>query len=76
MVAITHDQRVARLLALEWGVTPFVIDECSDVEELWSCSLATAREAGLVDAGDRVVITAGTHVNTPGSTNVIKVDVA
>ena len=29
-----------------------------------------------VEKGDRVVITAGTAVNIPGSTNVIKVDVA
>ena len=35
-----------------------------------------AGEAGLVEVGDRVVITAGTAVNIPGSTNVIKVDVA
>jgi pyruvate kinase len=35
-----------------------------------------ARSAGLVDSGDRVVITAGTAVNIPGSTNVIKVDIA
>ena len=34
------------------------------------------REAGIGDAGDRVVITAGTAVNIPGSTNVIKVDIA
>jgi pyruvate kinase len=35
-----------------------------------------AKEAGVVEAGDTVVITAGTAVNIPGSTNVIKVDVA
>jgi pyruvate kinase len=35
-----------------------------------------AREAGYIEEGDRVVITAGTQVNLPGSTNVIKVDVA
>ncbi|MGH2999856.1 MAG: pyruvate kinase alpha/beta domain-containing protein [Gaiellaceae bacterium] len=35
-----------------------------------------ARDAGLVQPGDRVVITAGTAVNIPGSTNVIKVDIA
>ena len=33
-------------------------------------------ESGLVSEGDTVVITAGTAVNIPGSTNVIKVDVA
>jgi pyruvate kinase len=38
--------------------------------------VAAAREAGFLEAGDRVVITAGTAVNIPGSTNVIKVDVA
>jgi pyruvate kinase len=74
VVAITHDQHIARRLALEWGVTPLVIEECQDVEELWSRALEAAREAGLVRTGDRVVITAGTHVNVPGSTNVIKVD--
>jgi pyruvate kinase len=76
VVAITHDDRVARQLALEWGVVPLVIDECDDVEQLWSQSLIATRGAELLDAGDRVVITAGTNVNVPGSTNVIKVDVA
>jgi pyruvate kinase len=76
VVAITHDDGVARRLALEWGVVPLVIGTCSDVEQLWSSSLTAARGAGLLEAGDRVVITAGTHVNVPGSTNVIKVDVA
>jgi len=76
IVAITHDEHVARRLALEWGVVPLVIASCDDVEELWSRSLVAAREAGLLDPGDRVVITAGTLVNVPGSTNVIKVDVA
>jgi pyruvate kinase len=63
-------------MALEWGVTPLAIPEGSDVEDLWNRSIAAARNAGLVDVGDRVVITAGTAVNIPGSTNVIKVDIA
>ena len=32
--------------------------------------------AHLVDPGDRMVITAGTSVNIPGTTNLIKVDIA
>ena len=48
----------------------------TDVEELWSVSIAAARDAGIVEPGDRVILTAGTAVNIPGSTNVIKVDVA
>ena len=76
IVALTHQDWAMRQLALEWGVTPLLIKECSDVEELWNVSISAAREAGLVDSGDRVVITAGTAVNIPGSTNVIKVDIA
>jgi pyruvate kinase len=76
IVALTHKSESLRHLALEWGVTPVSISETSDVEDLWSRSVVAAREAGVVAPGDRVVITAGTAVNIPGSTNVIKVDVA
>jgi pyruvate kinase len=76
IVALTHKQYSLRHMAIEWGVTPLFIPETDDVEELWSISLEAAREAGVVAAGDRVVITAGTAVNIPGSTNVIKLDVA
>jgi pyruvate kinase len=63
-------------MAIEWGVTPVGIPETGDVEDLWGRSIAAARDAGVVMPGDRVVTTAGTAVNIPGSTNVIKVDVA
>ncbi len=76
IVALTHMDWALRQLALEWGVTPMLIPQCDDVEDLWNRSIEAARDAGLVDAGDRVVITAGTAVNIPGSTNVIKVDIA
>jgi pyruvate kinase len=76
IVALTHMDWAMRQLALEWGVTPLLISESPDVEDLWTRSIDAAREAGLVQPGDRVVITAGTAVNIPGSTNVIKVDIA
>jgi len=76
IVALTHISWAQRQMALEWGVTPLHIPEAPDVEELWDVSVSAAREAGLIEPGDRVVITAGTAVNIPGSTNVIKVDIA
>ncbi|HET7572534.1 MAG TPA: pyruvate kinase [Gaiellaceae bacterium] len=76
IVALTHVDWAMRQLALEWGVTPLLISEKADVEDLWASAVAAARGAGLVQPGDRVVITAGTAVNIPGSTNVIKVDIA
>ena len=76
VVALTHVQASLQHMAIEWGVTPLEIPEVTDVEELWRISIDTARDAGIVEPGDRVVLTAGTAVNIPGSTNVIKVDVA
>jgi pyruvate kinase len=75
IVALTHVDWAMRQLALEWGVTPLQISETSDVEELWRLAVEAAREAGIIENGDSVVITAGTAVNIPGTTNVIKVDV-
>jgi pyruvate kinase len=76
IVAFTHMDWAMRQLALEWGVTPILIAEQPDVEKLWDASIQAARDAGFIEPGDRVVITAGTAVNIPGSTNVIKVDIA
>jgi pyruvate kinase len=76
IIAATPSRTAVSQLALEWGVWPVYVPECADVEELWARSLEAARETGIVVAGDLVVITAGTAVNTPGTTNLIKVDYA
>ena len=76
IVALTHVVTSLQHMAIEWGVTPLEIPESTDVDDLWRQSIETARDAGIVDTGDRVVLTAGTAVNIPGSTNVIKVDAA
>jgi pyruvate kinase len=54
-------------------VTPILIPECDDVDALLWRSLQAARASGLVSEGGRVVITAGTAVNLPGTTDLIKV---
>lgn len=76
IVALTHKRWSVHQMAIEWGVTPIWIPEARNVEDLWTRSIEAAKTAGLVEQGDTVVITAGTAVNIPGSTNVIKVDVA
>ena len=51
IVALTHVDWAIRQMALEWGVTPLLIPECQDVEDLWSRSIGAARDAGLVSRG-------------------------
>jgi pyruvate kinase len=76
IIAVTHRRQAVQQLALEWGVVAAEIEEAKNVEDLWSRALDAARETGLVNPGDRIVITAGTAVNVPGTTNVIKVETA
>ena len=76
IIGLTHHEYALQHMALEWGVTPVSIPEAPDVEELWTTSLEAAVGTGIVEKGDRVVLTAGTAVNIPGSTNVIKVEIA
>ncbi len=76
ILGLTHLPHSRQKMALEWGVTPLAITEAADVDELWKASIAAALASGLVEKGDTVVITAGTAVNMPGTTNVIKVEVA
>ena len=75
VVGLTHKRWSVQQMAIEWGVTPIWIPEAKNVEDLWARSIDAAKASGLVEPGDTVVITAGTAVNIPGSTNVIKVDV-
>jgi pyruvate kinase len=76
IIAVSHRLEALQQMAIEWGVIPSQIEECRDVEHLWAASLEAARRSGIVAAGDRVVITAGTAVNAPGTTNLIKVETA
>ena len=76
IVGLTHNRFALQQMALEWGVIPVLLPEAENVQELWDQAIAAARDAGLVDPGDRMVITAGTSVNIPGTTNLIKVDIA
>jgi pyruvate kinase len=76
ILGLTHRTEALQQMALEWGVTPIRIDEAANVGDLWRSALEAACATGLVEPGDRVVVTAGTAVNIPGSTNVIKVEIA
>jgi pyruvate kinase len=72
VIGLSHHQHALQHMALEWGVTPVRMPEAADVEELWTSSLEAGRRTGLLDEGDLVVLTAGTAVNIPGTTDVIK----
>jgi len=75
IIACTPDPMVRRQLKLNWGIVPLLTQEESDTTELFSHAVESAQEAGCVNEGDLVVLTAGVPVGHSGTTNMLKVHV-
>ncbi len=73
ILAATSNDYAERQMILSWGVHPLRVGFPADTDEMIENAVGAAVEAGLVHEGDLVVITAGTPVGIPGSTNLIKV---
>jgi pyruvate kinase len=73
IIALTHEQRVANQLTLEWGVRPGIVELADSVEDMIEGALVAAKELGGLPDGARVVLTAGRRTGTPGATNLIMV---
>lgn len=73
LVVTTHNDRVARKLALAWGVNPILTKKVEETDQLIDNSVSEALKNGYIKEGDLVVLTAGIPAATPGSTNMIKV---
>lgn len=59
---------------MSWGVTPLVINEETSTDALFEHAVDAAKATGLVEPGDKVVITAGVPLGVSGNTNLMKVD--
>lgn len=75
IVGCTTDEKVCRQLNLSWGVTPLLVAEQKDTDELFEHAVDAAQKAGVVTDGDLVVITAGVPLGISGTTNLLKVHV-
>ncbi len=69
--ALCEDERVARQLALEWGVVPTLFADSADTDALLDMAMQVSADLGGLDPGDAVVITAGRTVGASGATNLI-----
>jgi len=64
---------LTRQLALEWAVVPIVIEGATSTEDLWRRTVDAIRASGLAAAGERVVLSGGTRLNRPGTTDHVVV---
>jgi len=73
IVAVTPSPMVQRQLCLYWGVYPLLAKRTANTDEMLADAVTAAREHGLVEAGDLVVVTGGAAGSMPGTTNLIQV---
>jgi pyruvate kinase len=74
ILTLTDVERTYRQLALVWGVVPELVPHCDTYDEMVHHALAGVRRRGLGAKGDRVIVTAGVPFDTPGATNLMKVE--
>ncbi len=74
IIALCTDEAVQRRLSMVWGVKPFLITEETSSDEILAAAMQKIQKFGLVNTGDRVVITAGVPIGVAGTTNLIKVE--
>jgi pyruvate kinase len=75
VVAVTPDRTTLFRLMLVWGVVPMQVPEFNTTDEMVRVMVRAAREVGIVDWGDPVVLMAGIPFGGGGETNMLKVHV-
>ncbi|MBQ7867342.1 MAG: pyruvate kinase [Clostridia bacterium] len=75
IICCTTDETVCRQLNLSWGVTPLMIDEIDNTDDLFEQAVQAGEKAGLLHDGELVVMTAGVPLGVSGTTNLMKVHV-
>jgi pyruvate kinase len=73
VLAFTPDPRVRSQLALVWGVETFLEPAPADTDEMTAHVDRAMLELGRAEAGDAVVVVAGTPPGTEASTNTLRV---
>jgi pyruvate kinase len=73
LLACTPDSRVHSQLALSWGVQSVEVPSVKHTDDMFRQVDSALLSVGAAEAGDYVVVVAGTPANTPGSTNTLRV---
>ena len=75
IIACAPVERVVRQLCLSWGITPLLIEEVTDTDELFERAVDAGIDAGLLHKDDLIVMTAGVPLGISGTTNLMRVHV-
>jgi pyruvate kinase len=74
VVAATPQVSTARRCSLYWGVMPILVEESTSTDAMIAAVEQVCRQQQLAQPGDTIVVTAGTPIGRPGTTNMMKVE--
>jgi pyruvate kinase len=75
IIAATPLPETARCCSLYWGVVPVLVGPAASTDEQIELIDRQLRDRGLLNPGEKVVITAGTPIDERGTTNMMKLHV-
>ena len=74
VLALTDSERTYRQLSLVWGVIPHLVGHVASYEAMMEEARRAIADRGIAEPGDRIVVTAGVPFDTPGTTNLLRVE--
>ncbi|MCH8239277.1 MAG: pyruvate kinase [Proteobacteria bacterium] len=73
VIALTPSAATGRRLALVWGLHCVLTDDAKDLDEMVEKACRIAYREGFARPGQRIIISAGVPLGTPGATNMLRV---
>jgi pyruvate kinase len=73
VLALTPIAATARRLCLAWGTHCVLTEDAPSIDVMFSRAGEIATREGFAKPGDRILITAGVPVGTPGTTNMLRI---
>ena len=73
VIALSPVVETARRLSIVWGTHCVVTPDANDLDDMVDRACRIAFEEGFARPGDRVIITAGVPLRTPGATNMLRI---
>jgi pyruvate kinase len=73
ILALTPIAATARRLCLAWGTHCVLTEDAPSIDVMFSKAGEIATREGFTKPGDRILITAGVPVGTPGTTNMLRI---
>ncbi|HET7335318.1 MAG TPA: pyruvate kinase [Rhizomicrobium sp.] len=73
IIVLTPSLETARRLSIVWGLHCVTGEDAHDLDDVVERAAQIAYSEGFAKAGERIVVTAGVPLGTPGATNLLRV---